>query len=125
MFAQLTLFFSAITTLAIVHTLAIRFFLYWKYTWFDIPMHILGGICIALGISILPFFKIQLSPRYTTIILYIIVALVVGILWEIFEFTFGISVYDETFVADTISDLFMDVVGGAIGYSIVQSVKKL
>jgi hypothetical protein len=121
MIIRLSFFLSALLTLAIVHNVATTFFLYWKYLWFDIPMHLLGGLCVALGISILPFFRIHLPHRFGTIWGYLFVVIIAGIVWEWFEVVADISVFDETFILDTSLDLLMDVIGGIVGYHIVRS----
>ena len=125
MMLQLTFFLVTLTTLAVVHISATRFFLYWKYLWFDIPMHFLGGVCVALGLSALPFFRIHVLERWRTPTVYALTALLIGILWEIFEVTSGIMVIDETFIPDTVLDLTMDVLGGLVGYVLVGTLKKL
>jgi hypothetical protein len=122
---QLTLFFTTLTTLAVVHISATKFFLYWKYLWFDIPVHFLGGVCVALGLSALPFFRIYVFEKYRTPLVYTAGVLTVGVLWEIFEVTSGIMIIDETFVSDTTLDLTMDVLGGLVGYAVAGTFKKL
>ncbi len=121
----LTFFFATFGTLAVVHFFAMKFFLYWKYDWFDIPMHAFGGLCVALGFSILPFLRISLPSRYGTLIVYLLAVVLVGILWEIFEVATGIATVDQYYWDDTSLDLVMDVVGGTIGYFFVQSIKRL
>lgn len=51
--------FSSLVTLALVHYLSFEFFLYWKYLWLDIPVHILGTITVAFGIATAPFFALR------------------------------------------------------------------
>jgi hypothetical protein len=121
----LTFFFSAFITLAVVHIVAMEYALYWKYGGFDIFMHILGGVVVALGQSILPFIRIRIfeSPlRLRTSLLFVFC---IGVLWELFEIGAGISIHEPGFVADTVIDLIMDLAGGFVGYTIVQNVKKL
>lgn len=90
------------------------------------PVHILGGICVALGFSILPYFRIYIPKRFQTLGMYLIVVLMVGILWELFEFFNGISlVADDDFTLDTAIDLILDLVGGAFGYYLVTRIKNL
>jgi hypothetical protein len=116
---RITLFLSGIVLLALVHFLAIEFYLYWTYLWLDMPMHLLGGFCVALGVSILSLFRIHLPPHFQTLRWYVIVVLVVGIAWEIFEYVNGISLVEgEVFVIDTVIDLTLDVLGGVLGYAI-------
>lgn len=117
---RIALLFCILSIIAIAHTIFSEFYLYWKYLWLDIPMHTLGGIACALGFSILPFFNIILPSRYTSIYGYVGFAFGIGIVWEIFEFSAGISVIEHGFVFDTIKDLCMDSIGGVLGYLIVR-----
>ncbi len=122
---KITLLLSSLFVLASAHIVALEFFLYWKYLWFDIPMHILGGLCVALGFSSLPFFHINLPTWCGTIISYTIVVFLVGIAWEVFEVVFDLVIFDETYNTDTFIDLCMDMLGGFIGYGIVKGIKPL
>ncbi len=120
MILRVTLFLIAMSTLAITHYVATINFLYWRYTWLDIPMHFLGGLCVALGFSILPFFRITLPERYRTLIWYLLMVFAVGIAWEVFEYINGISLASphERLLTDTLGDLFFDLLGGYTGYFI-------
>ena len=121
----LTYFFSTLVTVAVANEIAIHFFLYWKYSWIDMPIHFLGGVSVALGISILPFLRITLSPRLGTFFAYVTMTFTAGVAWEVFEFTNGITKIEPGFYSDTFSDLCMDILGGAIGYGIVRSTKQI
>ncbi len=121
----LTLFFSSLTTLAATHITALTFFLYWKYLWLDMPVHILGGITVILGVSILPFFGITVPKRYKTLFASIILVFSIGILWELFEVYAGVPTAREGFLFDTCIDLLMDILGGVLGYGIVKSITTL
>lgn len=125
MTVRLTLFLSSLVTLSIVHNVALKFYLYWTYLWLDIPIHVLGGVCVALGISVLPLFRVSVPMWIERMAGTLFVVLIVGILWEIFEFTSGISEFDDTFVFDTTLDLFMDMLGGIIGYGLVRSTQNI
>lgn len=117
---RLTFFFTALILLAVVHIVALELYLYWKFPWFDVPMHLLGGVAVALGYSIL---CTRFSPRFQTLSWYIISVLFIGIGWECFEYVAGISlVREESFLLDTALDLCMDTLGGILGYGIVQGV---
>ncbi|MFA5103551.1 MAG: hypothetical protein WC525_10430 [Candidatus Thermoplasmatota archaeon] len=117
-----TFFFSSLITLAIAHGIATAFFLYWKYIWLDVPMHLLGGITVVLGIASLPSFHITLLKRHETLVTSIVAVLIVGILWELFEVATGVPFTRESYVFDTSLDLLMDVFGGAVGYGIVKGI---
>jgi len=122
---RIVFFVSSLFVLALTHIVAIEFFLYWRYLWFDIPMHFLGGICVALGIWSLPFFRISLPSRFETLLFYGSAALGVGVLWEVFEVAIGVSVTQTGYVFDTVLDLVMDVSGGIVGYGIVKAIQKI
>lgn len=123
----LSTFFTAFVSLALIHIVAMHFFLYETFDWFDIPMHFLGGVCIALCFALLPFFHIYLPKRYTTITVYLCVVLLVGVVWEIFEYMTGLSgvAVQNDFVFDTVLDLVMDVLGGVVGYGMVRIIKNI
>jgi hypothetical protein len=120
MVIRLTLFLSTLCTVGIVHLLATSFYLYWKYPWFDIPMHFLGGVVCAFGFSILPFFRIILPTRYTSVYGYVVFVLIVGIAWEIFEVVSGISLQEHDFIIDTLTDIGMDIAGTLSAYLFIR-----
>lgn len=103
-------FFVALISSAIVAGLqqwAIADFLYWRYVWFDLPMHFLGGFTIgALTIAFL--------MRYRPLIfLGVLFAIAIG--WEIFEVVIG-SPMEANYVFDTSLDLLMDALGATAAY---------
>jgi len=121
----LTLLLSSLTLLAVSHWAATSFFLYWKYQWLDIPIHMLGGICVALGTASLPFLRVSLPQFFNTYGGYVCIVLLVGTTWEMFEYFAGVSIMDAYFIVDTIIDYCMNLVGVSIGYGIVRSIKIL
>ena len=118
----LTLFFASFLTLAIVHNLALTFFLYWKYEWFDIFMHFLGGATVAFGVSALFILKVSYFRTFPKLLPVLLLVLIISIAWEIFEIVGDIVVMDETFLPDTILDLIMDMFGGWMGYTVLKKV---
>jgi len=80
-----------------VHLYALANFWYWHYRWFDIPMHILGGI--AIGSLLLSFG----TNRRTSI--YFLCMLAIVVCWEIFEYVFGISTHQPHYWVDTFKDM--------------------
>ena len=121
----LIFFFSSLITVALAHLVAIHFYLYWTYRWIDNPIHALGGVTVALGVSILPFLGVTILEKFPPFWTTFLCVLFVGVVWEIFEITTGIMVFEPGYVTDTVSDLLMDCIGGVIGYYVVQSVKKI
>lgn len=120
-----TIFFLiAASILAVVHIVAIELVLYWRYAWFDIPMHVLGGTVIALGV----FTIADLFPKFPKRLLYPIPVLLFVLLgslaWEVYELGIGIPIEDD-FEIDTSIDLFMDMLGGVVGYIVGYAVSTL
>ncbi len=118
----LILFLLALITLAGVHQLALSFYLYWVYPWFDIPMHFLGGAIIALG-SQTPLFEKVAHLKVRNVASVIVIVLAIGLLWEVFEWKFVI-VDREGYALDTFYDIIFDSAGGLIGFWIASSFRK-
>ncbi|HZS43334.1 MAG TPA: hypothetical protein VFA52_03925 [Candidatus Paceibacterota bacterium] len=106
-------------TIGIDH-LSKHFYLYWQTGWIDASVHFLGGLSATLFFSWVYFytnlFKNPLPRKKSTLVLFVLYILIVGILWEIYEYHFGFSFFSQYFVSDTISDLSMDVLGGLLAY---------
>lgn len=91
-----------------LHLVALSHFYYWRYEWFDIPMHMLGGVAIAfflLGI----FGRVRL-PKF----LLLVGVIVVG--WEVLEYVTGLSLGQPNYVFDTLHDIFNGYVGALVAY---------
>ena len=111
----IVLLFISVSVLAVAHFLALEFYLYWQYAYFDVPLHILGGAIAALALFALrdlgmavPVFLL----RFPMVLLFVFV---VGMSWEYFEVAAGLY-RAENYAFDTALDIVMDLVGGAIGY---------
>ena len=106
-----------------VNSFALENFLYWELPWLDIPMHFLGGFWLGLGALWLyylsgSFKNISDDHRRKGYALFLSFAsaFVLGNVWEIYEFGMDLiadraSQYD---MLDTLSDLFLDVLGGTL-----------
>ncbi len=107
--------FSLIFFIAIVNTLAVTFSWYWRIPWFDMPMHFLGGLFV--GSVALWFYSQSVERRYLRALLVSIGAvLMVGGLWEVFEFSVDtiVSVSEQNGIIDTLSDIIFDIIGGTM-----------
>lgn len=105
--------------LVLMHLAAVHFYLYWTVWWFDIIMHVLGGLIagllVAHGVD---------GSRPKLLVSQIIAAVVIGILWEIYEYKSGATfVTQGMYVIDTVSDLLCDIAGGLVAYLAVFSNK--
>lgn len=81
--------------------------------------HFLGGIWIALAFNLwMKHFKLQFTlPVYLFAAAILGAVAFAGVLWEFFEFGLNRYVIDIGFLGyeDTLSDLFFDLLGGAVG----------
>lgn len=103
--------------IAFLHIAAIKFDLYFTFWWFDVLVHFLAGVLVAVfGLYFLRrFTRIHIEGR-VFFLAGIILSLSVGALWEFFEYWNGIIfVGPEEYAVDTFSDLFTDFVGGSVG----------
>lgn len=101
---------------AAAHATALNFYLYWTFWWFDLSVHFLGGLWVALtSLWIYIFIRgdKELSRRRTFFIVLISI-IVVGGLWEAFEYFAGISP-GNNFIIDTTTDGLMDLLGAGAG----------
>lgn len=95
---------------------------YFLFPWLDIPLHLLGGLFIgllAIWLSGRLFVFFGEWSRLQKFLLVLGVVCLVGVFWEFFEFgldwlyTIGIVGFkSQLSVADTIGDLFLDILGG-------------
>lgn len=90
---------------------------YFSTEWYDIPMHFLGGVWVALftlwalSTQYGVFFKKFLNIRNLLVWVFI-----VGVAWEVFELAMHFnSIHDIGYTSDTTLDLIMDMLGaGAV-----------
>jgi hypothetical protein len=100
---------------AAMHALGVYGGLYTYFVWYDIPMHIIGGIWVALSAN---WFYKQLFPHRTLgfwgwLLLIVGSALFVGVVWEVFETITNTSNPPPgfTYWSDTIKDVCDDLIG--------------
>jgi len=101
--------------IAIINTLAVMFSWYWRIPWLDMPMHFLGGLFV--GSVALWFYSQNVERRYFRAFPVSIGAvLIVGGLWEVFEFSVDtiVSVSEQNGISDTLSDIIFDIIGGTM-----------
>lgn len=97
--------------LAALNIIAQEYYLFWRYEWFDVPMHYLGGL--AIGVFLIGFL-IRFRP-----LLFSLSFLAIAVGWEIFEFVFGLP-KETNYVFDTALDLLMDTMGAVTAYGIAR-----
>ena len=108
--------FVALVLLAL-HLLALEFFFYWRLWWFDLLVHLVGGILVGLCAGVFVLFP---RKRTKTIFLSVVgTALIVSVLWELFEYHFGLTFVSNNYVFDTVSDIVLGFVGGEIAANVI------
>lgn len=112
------LFLVSATTLALCHYLLLSFALYWRMPWTDLPMHIFGGIVVALGWFALGDLGIRPLERMRTLVHTLTAVLVVATLWEVYEYAIWHDLLASNYKVDTGVDMVLGVLGGILGYSI-------
>ena len=98
--------------LAGLHIYGLAHFWYWRYRWFDTPMHILAGV--ITGVLIVSYFK---SFRPIT---FLVIVAVVALGWELFEYIFKISTGQPNYIWDTSHDILNDALGAIAVYIVAR-----
>ena len=102
--------------LAALHFTGLALYLYWYFFWFDMVTHFMGGMWA--GIFLL---WSRAQTGYPPNLLFVVGgALLIGIVWEIFEVAAGLP-REANYVFDTSLDLLMDVLGSLFAFGIVRS----
>ncbi len=110
--------------MAVTHYLAIELYIYWRYPWFDIPMHFIGGSVVALGYLTAHDFIPKLPSRWFTFVPALIFVFSTALLWELFELVAGITVQNG-YMVDTVVDIMMGLFGGTAGYFVGSKIKEI
>jgi hypothetical protein len=119
------LFLVALSILAVVHMVALELFLYWRYLWLDVPVHILGGIVVVLGAYTFNELKLPLAHFLVANVWHTFTFVVVVMIgWEIFEVWAGNTVFGNYFF-DTALDLAAGFTGGLVGYLLAKRMQTL
>ena len=119
--------------IAILHLFGIYLHWYWTYVNFDIVHHFLGGVWLSAFFFYYfgkrqKLFDVRQS-RFATLLFALGVTALAGVIWEFYEFGmdyfFDLKIMPlrhQNSLADTIGDLFFDLLGGLI-YAILYLTK--
>jgi hypothetical protein len=92
--------------LAFFNAYGISHNLYVSGSWYDFPMHILGGLTVAsFGMGVVGYYSPKLFWGS-------LIAIAIG--WEFFEYVTRLSTSQPHFWVDTLHDLVNDMTGGVI-----------
>lgn len=104
--------------IAISNAIAIHYHLYYHLWWLDIPMHVVGGLWVAL-LALTGYYspRVREPKRHgdpAALRIAVLSALVIGLAWELFEFSLdAMIVFGPYDMSDTLNDLLNDVTGAA------------
>src|SRR5437660_1724684 len=87
---------------------------YWFYPWFDIFVHIVGGLTIGLWGAAIAWPRSY--TRFQAFFFILLLAIGIGSVWEIFEYMSGITAGEIGYWADTLKDLGDDMLGGLLAW---------
>ncbi len=118
-----TFFLIAFSMLAVLHQIALTLSLYWHFWWFDIAMHLFGGVVVALGLFTLADLRI-IKSSLLTLSKIVFFVLLTAVAWEVFEYFAGVPI-EDTFVSDTVLDMLMGLCGAVVGYYVGSSLRNL
>ncbi|HSE56981.1 MAG TPA: hypothetical protein VLB02_02770 [Candidatus Paceibacterota bacterium] len=109
-----------------VNALAMKFYWYTAMLWFDMPMHFLGGVFLALATGVCLSRQLLEKPFRQVLPILLISVLCFGVLWELFEYSVQtvIRFAQLANIPDSFSDLFFDMLGGSIGAIFVYRLKR-
>ena len=105
----------ATSILLVVHVIAIELSLYWIYRWLDLPVHVLGGVVVALALYTLVDLRVPVSSVWYRFGPFMFLVLLIAISWEGYEVVIGV-LPDPAYWQDTLTDIVMGLVGGALGF---------
>ena len=118
-----SLFLIALIALlvAVLQFVAFKFFFYWTLWWYDVMMHGLGGFLIGSIAAWAYAFELKQRVKLNTFFWIVGATLLIGILWEVFEYAVGFRLYDglyQSYISDTLSDIGMDIAGALAAFLI-------
>ena len=109
--------FILLIFIAAMHITAIKFDIYYEVWWFDNIMHFLGGVWVALT-----SFWLYNTSRFTRrffgpskpLIVALFSIVVIGILWEVYEYLTDQTYSMIGYYLDTAKDLVVDLIGAVV-----------
>lgn len=118
----LLILFLLVSLLAFLNFYAGQYFWYWKFWWFDLIMHFSGGVSIALLVFYLhKIFELKEKININSLIFFITIT--IAILWEIMEFLIDANLFGGNYFFDTLTDVFIALIGALIVSSLSNKIK--
>ncbi len=113
--SRAALIISLALLVVILHVIGLSLEFYWRLSWYDRIVHTLAGITVVLTL-----FSFNVTRRFSKklpvfFLGVFFTALIVGLLWEVFELRAGITFMgDHGYALDTTWDIICDVIGGLL-----------
>jgi len=114
--------FGILVVIGILHNIGGIVFNAYDVWWWDILLHFLGGVWLALSgfwfFYYSRFVKGFLRTAGRFFFATLVPVLIIGLAWEVFEYMFGLTFVlpGERWGVDTIGDVFVDIAGGMAVY---------
>src|SRR3989344_54844 len=106
-------------TIATLYLVAEFFYLHWTLWWYDVILHLISGGLIGIVVVFLwsDYYNASYNQKLKIISTTLILALVIGVFWEIFELYFDKTSLSHgiSYKRDTASDLIADITGAFFG----------
>jgi len=106
--------------IGVLHLMGQFLYLYWQLPMYDRVVHFLGGFFTgsAVYLFLRPWW--QTHSAVSLMISTLVLSLVVGILWEVFEAKTGVTIMtDIGYIIDTREDIILDIVGSLVAWLFV------
>ncbi len=107
--------------LIVLHTVGSYYSWYWVYPWFDLLVHIMSGLWIALTILWLSSYLGQINSlkeyKVKSFLIAFLSAILFGVVWEMIENMSQITfVSVDGYYLDTAGDIISDGLGGVLAF---------
>ena len=114
--------------LATLHFLAVAFYFYWIFWWYDVMMHFLAGLTGGFASYWVIFHSglfFKTPQKVSFVILSVLLCmLIAGVAWEVLEYTHGLTDSHEGYRLDTMNDLILDSAGAVLAALIATRKRK-
>jgi hypothetical protein len=110
-----------LAVLIILHSVGSAYSLYWQFPWYDVLVHTMSGLWIALLILWLAsvFSQINSLKEYKvkSFLIAFLSAVLVGVVWELIENYYQLAfIRDAGYGLNTALDIVNDSIGGILAY---------
>lgn len=107
-------FFLLALVFLVAHLVALKLYLYSYLPWYDIVMHVWGGYLVIFGFLMLG----TVGSRRLALPRPLLFPALIGVMvvWEVFEYVYGLAGKDPSYGIDTTLDFVCGSVGGVVAY---------